>query len=67
MLKFRAMKYTPAIWPVFIKEVEVENKESLQGQSDTKKLKAEIQKEAVQSGEKRVRLDKNNALTIILG
>lgn len=42
----------PSDYAVFIKEVEVENKESLQGQSDTKKIKAEIQQEAVQSGKK---------------
>lgn len=42
----------PSDYAVFIKEVEVENKESLQSQSDTKEIKAEIQKEAVQSEKK---------------
>ena len=38
----------PSEYAVFIKEVEIENKESLQSQSETKKIKAEIQKEVVQ-------------------
>ncbi|SEQ56038.1 YihY/virulence factor BrkB family protein [Nitrosomonas ureae] len=41
----------PSDYAVFIKEVEIENKESLQSQSDTKKIKAEIQNEVAQ-GEK---------------
>ena len=32
----------PSDYAVFIKEVEIENKESLQSQSDTKKIRAEI-------------------------
>ncbi len=35
----------PSEYAVFIKEIEIENKESLQNQSDTKKIKAEIQNE----------------------
>lgn len=42
----------PSEYAVFIKEVEVESKSSLQNQSDTKKMKAEIQKEATPSEKK---------------
>lgn len=38
----------PNEYAVFIKEIEIENKESLQNQSDTQKIKAEIQKEVIQ-------------------
>ncbi|MBL8496919.1 YihY/virulence factor BrkB family protein [Nitrosomonas sp. JL21] len=39
----------PSEYAVFIKEVEVESKSSLQNQADTQKMKAEIQKEATSS------------------
>ena len=42
----------PSEYAVFIKEVEVESKSSLQNQSDTKKMKAEIQKETTPSKKK---------------
>ena len=42
----------PSDYAVFIKEVEIENKESLQSQSDTKKIRAEIQNEVVQMEKK---------------
>jgi membrane protein len=42
----------PSDYAVFIKEVEIESKQSLQSQSDTKKIKAEIQNEVVQSEKK---------------
>ena len=42
----------PSEYAVFIQEVEVESKSSLQNQSDTKKMKAEIQKETTPSKKK---------------
>ncbi|WP_242447359.1 YihY/virulence factor BrkB family protein [Nitrosomonas supralitoralis] len=42
----------PREYAVFIKEIEIENKGSLQHQSDTKKIKADIRDEEVQSKKK---------------
>lgn len=42
----------PSEYAVFIKEVEIESKSSLQNQADTKKMKAEIQQEATPSKKK---------------
>ena len=42
----------PSEYAVFIKEVEIENKESLQSQSDTNKIQAEIQNEVIQKEKK---------------
>ena len=41
----------PNEYAVFIKEVEVENKNSLQAQSDTQKIKSEIKKEIAEEGQ----------------
>jgi membrane protein len=42
----------PTEYAVFIKEVEIENKESLQSQPDTNKIKAEVQSEVAQKEKK---------------
>lgn len=42
----------PREYAVFIKEIEIENKGSLQHQTDTKKIKADIQNEEIQSEKK---------------
>lgn len=46
----------PSEYAVFIKEIEIENKESLQNQLDTKKIKADIRNEEVRS-------EKNNTIS----
>lgn len=45
--QFSGYMIYPNEYSVFIKEVEIENKDSLQDQTDTKKIKAEIKKEVV--------------------